>query len=36
MSASPGEAPDRDGLEDLRGRLRAAQDVLDAVRRALQ
>src|SRR5882672_2857252 len=33
MSASPGEAPDRDGLEDLRGRLRAAQDVLDAVRR---
>jgi two-component system CheB/CheR fusion protein len=32
MSASPG-APDRDELENLRGRLRAAQDVLDAVRR---
>jgi PAS domain S-box-containing protein len=33
MSAKPGEAPDRDELADLRTRLRAAQDVLDAVRR---
>ena len=33
MSARPGETQDRNELEDLRGRLRAAQDVLDTVRR---
>jgi PAS domain S-box-containing protein len=33
MSAGPGDTPERDELEDLRSRLRAAQDALDSVRR---